>query len=88
MGKEHGVAVAALCGAKEHAIKQVQAGVDILVVAGTEAGGHWGEVSTMVLVPEVHEAIQPFGDAPILAAEGVVTGRQMAAAMTMGATGA
>ena len=49
MGKEHGVAVAALSGAKEHAIKQVQAGVDILVVAGTEAGGHCGEVSTMVL---------------------------------------
>ena len=87
MGKEHGVAVAALVGAKEHAINQVKAGVDILVVAGTEAGGHCGEVSTMVLVPEVHEAIQPFGHLPILAAGGIVTGRQMAASMAMGASG-
>ena len=88
MAKEHGVAVAALMGAKEHAIKHVKAGVDILVVSGTEAGGHCGEVSTMVLVPEIHEAIQPFGDIPILAAGGIVTGRQMAASMAMGATGA
>ncbi len=88
MAKEHGVAVAALMGAKEHAIKHVKAGVDILVVSGTEAGGHCGEVSTMVLVPEIHEAIQPFGDIPILAAGGIVTGRQMAASMAIGATGA
>lgn len=88
MGKRHGVAVAALVGAKEHAIRQVQAGVDILVVAGGEAGGHCGDVSTMVLVPEVHEAIQPHGDTPILAAGGIVTGRQMAACMAMGAAGA
>lgn len=88
MGKKHGVAVAALVGAKEHAIRQVEAGVDILVVAGGEAGGHCGDVSTMVLVPEVHEAIQPYGDTPILAAGGIVTGRQMAACMAMGASGA
>ena len=87
MGKDHGVAVAALVGAKEHAINQVKAGVDILVVAGTEAGGHCGEVSTMVLLPEVYEAIQPFGQLPILAAGGIVTGRQMAASMAMGASG-
>ena len=53
MGKAHGVPVAALVGAKEHAIRQVNAGVDILVAQGGEAGGHCGEVSTMVLVPEV-----------------------------------
>jgi len=88
LGKKHGVAVAALVGAKEHAIRQVQAGVDILVVAGGEAGGHCGDVSTMVLVPEVYEAIQPYGDTPILAAGGIVTGRQMAACMAMGAAGA
>lgn len=87
MGRQHGVAVAALVGAKSHAVRQVQAGVDILVVAGSEAGGHCGEVSTMVLVPEVWEAIQPHGDTPILAAGGIVTGRQMAAAMAMGAAG-
>ena len=51
MGKKHNVPVAALVGAKEHALRQVAAGVDILVVQGTEAGGHCGEVSTMVLVP-------------------------------------
>jgi NAD(P)H-dependent flavin oxidoreductase YrpB (nitropropane dioxygenase family) len=88
MGKENGVKVAALLGTKEHAIAQVKAGVDILVVSGTEAGGHCGSVSTMVLVPEVHRAIQPYGDVPILAAGGIVTGEQMAASMVMGASGA
>ena len=88
MGKTKGVAVAALIGAKEHAIKQAEAGVDILVVAGGEAGGHCGEVSTMVLVPEVVEAIKPFGNVAILAAGGIVMGRQLAACMAMGAHGA
>jgi NAD(P)H-dependent flavin oxidoreductase YrpB (nitropropane dioxygenase family) len=88
-GKQHGVAVAALVGAKEHAIAQVQAGVDILVVAGGEAGGHCGDVSTMVLVPEVADAVRKIGaTTPILAAGGIVTGAQMAAAMCMGAAGA
>ncbi len=88
MGKKHGVAVAALVGAKEHAIAQVNAGVDILVVAGGEAGGHCGDVSTMVLVPEIYQAIQPIKNVPILAAGGIVTGGQMAACMAMGASGA
>ena len=86
MGKERGVAVAALVGAKEHATKQVEAGVDVLVVAGTEAGGHCGEVSTMVLVPEVCQEVEGTG-VPVLAAGGIVQGRQMAAAMAMGASG-
>lgn len=86
-GKRHGVAVAALVGAKEHALRQVDAGVDILVVQGTEAGGHCGEVSTLVLVPEVIKAIKPVCDVPVLAAGGIVTGRQMAACMAMGAAG-
>ena len=73
MGKARGV-VAALVGAKEHAVKQVEAGVDVLVVAGPEAGGHCGEVSTMVLVPEVLQAIEG-RDTPVLAAGGIVTGR-------------
>ena len=89
MGKRHGVPVAALVGAKEHAVAQVQAGVDILVVAGGEAGGHCGEVSTMVLIPEVHRALTAMGaTTPILAAGGIATGAQMAAAMAMGAAGA
>lgn len=88
MGKKHGVPVAALVGAKEHALRQVAAGVDILVVQGTEAGGHCGEVSTMVLVPEVIKAIGEIRDVPVLAAGGIMTGRQMAACMAMGAAGA
>jgi NAD(P)H-dependent flavin oxidoreductase YrpB (nitropropane dioxygenase family) len=87
MGQKHGVPVAALVGAKEHALRQVAAGVDILVVQGTEAGGHCGEVSTMVLVPEVIKAIKKVRDVPVLAAGGVMTGRQMAACMAMGAAG-
>ena len=88
MGKRHDVRVAALVGAKKHAIRQAQAGVDILIAAGGEAGGHCGDVSTLVLIPEIHAAIQPYGNIPILAAGGIVTGRQMAACMAMGAAGA
>ena len=86
--KTAGVPVAALVGAKEHAIKQVQAGVDVLVVQGTEAGGHCGEVTTMVLVPEVIEAIRPIRGVPVLAAGGIMTGRQVAACIALGAAGA
>ena len=87
MGKDNNVKVAALVGKKEHAIKQVEAGVDLLVVSGTEGGGHCGSVSTMVLVPEVRRAIKPYGNTPILAAGGIATGEQMAGIMTMGADG-
>ena len=86
-GRREGVPVAALTGAREHAIKHAEAGVDILVVAGTEAGGHCGEVSTLVLVPEVLQALEPYGEIPVLAAGGIATGRQMAAVMAMGAHG-
>lgn len=85
--RKAGVPIAALVGAREHAVKQVNAGVDILVAAGTEAGGHCGEVTTMVLVPEVIEAIKPIRKVPVLAAGGIVTGRQMAAAIALGADG-
>jgi NAD(P)H-dependent flavin oxidoreductase YrpB (nitropropane dioxygenase family) len=89
LGKRHGVAVAALVGAKEHALAQAAAGVDIIIAAGGEAGGHCGDVSTMVLVPEVVRALEAVGsDIPVLAAGGIVTGEQMAAAMAMGAAGA
>ena len=88
MGKQHGVPVAALVGAREHAIRQVEAGVDIIVAQGTEAGGHCGEVSTLVLVPEVIKAIRPIREVPVLAAGGIMTGQQMAACMAMGAAGA
>ena len=84
--RANGVVVGALAGAKEHAIKHSDAGIDLIIVAGTEAGGHCGEVSTMVLVPEVIEEIKDSGMV-VLAAGGIVTGRQMAACMAMGADG-
>ena len=83
-----GIKVGALAGAKEHAIKHAEAGVDVIIVAGTEAGGHCGEVSTMVLLPEVLDALAPYGGrSHVVAAGGIVTGRQMAACMAMGAAG-
>ena len=85
MGKKHGVPVAALVGAKEHAVAQVRAGTDILVVAGGEAGGHCGDVSTMVLIPEVHRAVKAMGkDTPILAAGGITTGLLMPSTLCRG----
>ncbi|MCT2557602.1 nitronate monooxygenase [Tsuneonella sp. YG55] len=88
-GKRRGVAVAALVGAKEHALRQAEAGVDIIVAQGGEAGGHCGEVSTLVLIPEVVRALGKAGyDTPVLAAGGIMTGGQMAAMMAAGAQGA
>src|SRR5262249_40095324 len=82
---EHGVKVAALAGNVRPGRKQVEAGVDIIVAQGTEAGGHTGDVSTFVLVPEVVDAVAPV---PVLAAGGIGSGRQLAAAMALGADGA
>lgn len=88
-GRKRGVPVAALVGAREHAIRQAEAGVDIIVAQGGEAGGHCGEVSTLVLVPEVVRALKAAGhDQPVLAAGGIMTGAQMAAMMAAGAQGA
>ena len=88
-GKARGIPVAALVGAKEHALRQAAAGVDIIVAQGTEAGGHCGEVSTLVLIPEVVRALAKGGyDLPVLAAGGIMTGAQMAGMMAAGAQGA
>jgi NAD(P)H-dependent flavin oxidoreductase YrpB (nitropropane dioxygenase family) len=82
---EHGVPVAALAGKAEHAARHVDEGVDIVVAQGYEAGGHTGEIASMVLVPEVVDAV---GDrVPVLAAGGIGSGRQVAAAMALGAVG-
>ena len=92
--KAAGVPVAALVGSADHAVKQVAAGVDLIVAQGTEAGGHCGEVTTFVLVPEVVAAVNAAtaGNAvkpvPVLAAGGIINGRQMAAALALGAAGA
>lgn len=83
--KAAGVPVAALVGNEKHAIDQVQAGVDIIVAAGAEAGGHCGEISTMILTPQICSLLP--NRVPILAAGGIMTGRQIAAAIAMGASG-
>jgi NAD(P)H-dependent flavin oxidoreductase YrpB (nitropropane dioxygenase family) len=80
----HDVLVAALAGTTEHARRHAAAGVDLIVAQGTEAGGHTGEVATMVLVPEVVDAVAPV---PVLAAGGIARGRQIAAALALGAEG-
>jgi NAD(P)H-dependent flavin oxidoreductase YrpB (nitropropane dioxygenase family) len=81
---DNGVLVAALAGTTRHAQRHAAAGVDLIVAQGTEAGGHTGEVSTMVLVPEVVDAVAPV---PVLAAGGIARGRQVAAALALGAEG-
>jgi NAD(P)H-dependent flavin oxidoreductase YrpB (nitropropane dioxygenase family) len=82
----HGLRVAALAGTAEHAQRHVDKGVDIVVAQGHEAGGHTGEIASMVLVPEVVDAV---GDrVPVLAAGGIGSGRQVAAALALGASGA
>src|SRR5207237_6320059 len=78
------VKLAALIGRKEQAIRDVQTGVDMIIAQGYEAGGHTGEVASMVLVPDVVDAVAP---TPVLAAGGIGSGRQMAAAMALGADG-
>ncbi|GAA4091692.1 nitronate monooxygenase family protein [Actinomadura miaoliensis] len=82
----HGVKVAGLASNARHARKQVEVGVDIIVAQGTEAGGHTGDVSTMVLIPEVVDAVG--ADTIVLAAGGIGRGRQVAAGMALGADGA
>ncbi|MFM9035739.1 MAG: NAD(P)H-dependent flavin oxidoreductase [Mycobacterium sp.] len=79
-----GVPVAALAGTAAHARRHAGNGVDIVVAQGYEAGGHTGEIASMVLVPEVVDAV---GDIPVLAAGGIGTGRQVAAALALGASG-
>lgn len=79
-----GVPVAALAGTAGHARRHADNGVDIVVAQGYEAGGHTGEIASMVLVPEVVDAV---GATPVLAAGGIGTGRQVAAALALGASG-
>ena len=82
--KQEGRLLAALAGKAQHAQRHVNAGVDLIIAQGAEAGGHTGEVGTMVLVPEIVDAVAPV---PVLAAGGIGRGRQMAAAMALGAQG-
>ncbi|MFC9241646.1 NAD(P)H-dependent flavin oxidoreductase [Streptomyces decoyicus] len=81
---DHGVLVAALAGSPRHARHHKAAGIDIVVAQGYEAGGHTGEIATMVLTPEVVAAVDPL---PVLAAGGIGTGEQIAAGLALGAQG-
>jgi NAD(P)H-dependent flavin oxidoreductase YrpB (nitropropane dioxygenase family) len=82
--KAEGRRIGALAGSAQHAERHVAAGVDIVVAQGYEAGGHTGEIGTIVLIPEIVDAL---GDVPVLGAGGIGRGRQMAAAMALGAAG-
>jgi NAD(P)H-dependent flavin oxidoreductase YrpB (nitropropane dioxygenase family) len=82
---DRGMLVAALAGKAAHARSHVDAGVDIVVAQGHEAGGHTGEIASMVLVPEVVDAVG--SQVPVLAAGGIGSGRQIAAALALGASG-
>jgi len=81
---QRGIKVAALAGTVKHARAHAAVGVDLVIAQGTEAGGHTGDVSTLVLVPQVVDAVAPV---PVLAAGGIATGRQMAASLALGAAG-
>jgi len=76
--------VGALCGSVKHALSHKEAGVDFVIAQGGEGGGHTGDVGSIVLWPQVIDAVAP---TPVLAAGGIGSGRQMAAAMAMGAAG-
>ena len=81
--KAEGRLIGALAGRPQHAERHQAAGVDLIIAQGSEAGGHTGEIGTMVLIPEIVDAV----DIPVLGAGGIGRGRQMAAAMALGAQG-
>jgi NAD(P)H-dependent flavin oxidoreductase YrpB (nitropropane dioxygenase family) len=82
--RSQGVKLGALVGSVRHAERQIDAGMDVLIAQGNEAGGHVGQVSSMVLVPQV---VDVAAGRPVLAAGGIASGRQVAAAMALGAQG-
>src|SRR4029077_11293428 len=82
---EHNVLVLSMCGKVRHAVNAVEAGCDIVVAQGTEAGGHTGQIATMPLVPQIVDAV---GErVPVVAAGGIFDGRGLAAALCLGADG-
>ena len=83
--KQRGIVVGAMCGKAAHAQRQCAAGVEVIVAQGTEAGGHTGDIATMVLVPQVVQVCGP--DVPVLAAGGITRGSQIAASLALGAQG-
>lgn len=84
--REKGMKIGGMTGSGRHAEKHIAAGADVITATGYEGGGHNSDVTTMVLVPEVIEAAA--GRVPVLAAGGIASGRQIAAALALGAEGA
>jgi len=83
--KQHGITVVHVVSSSKFAVKAEAAGCDAVVAEGFEAGGHNGreETTTMVLVPAVCQSVS----IPVIAAGGIATGKQMLAAMVLGASG-
>ncbi len=81
--KKNGTKVISVVASEVFAKRMENVGVDIVVAEGMEAGGHIGSVSTMALVPAVVNAVS----IPVVAAGGIATGRQIAAAFMLGAQG-
>lgn len=79
------VLVVNMCGKVDHARRALDAGCDIVVAQGTEAGGHTGQVATMPLVPQIVDAVG--AHIPVVAAGGIFDGRGLAAALALGADG-
>lgn len=84
MAKSRGIRLGALAGKPRHALKHREAGCDFVVAVGNEAGGHTGDVTSMVLWPAIVDAVAPM---PVLGAGGVGRGRQVAAALALGCEG-
>jgi enoyl-[acyl-carrier protein] reductase II len=82
---QHGLVVVSMCGKVDHAVRAVEAGCDLVVAQGTEAGGHTGQVASLPLVPQVVDAVA--GRVPVVAAGGIFDGRGLAAALALGADG-
>ena len=84
LAREQGIKVLGLVGSVRNALRQVNAGVDVVVAQGTEAGGHTGKVANFPLIPQVVDAVKPI---PVVAAGGIADGRGIAAALSLGAVG-
>ena len=87
IGRLHdsGVIVASMCGKVRHALAAVESGCDFVIAQGTEAGGHTGLIATLPLVPQIVDAVG--AQVPVVAAGGIVDGRGLAAALSLGADG-